>query len=556
MSIPAALFACRAASHAAISLLVFALAACSSGSGSGTGSSVQSPTPGVPFTVGTGCDLQYTLTDTPLLSGADPLFVNQWHLLNTGQSGGLAGEDIRATAAWALSKGDGIRVAVIDDSVELTHPDLQPNVVNGASRSYRPGNPYPEWPMPCKAVLDDHGTSVAGLLLARDGNGRFGSGVAPRASLVAFDALTTSYDSDIADALTRGLSTNAIYSNSWGSPDTGSTHAPPSSFINAIDVGLRTGRGGLGAVYVFPGGNGGCFREGEGGQCQMDNANLDGFSNQRGIVTVCAVNDYGRSPWYAEPGANLLVCAPSSDERPNFVGVTTTAIQASDRNDFSGTSASVPMVSGVVALMLSRNPSLSWRDVRIILADTARRNDVNSAGWLASSLGSGFHHKYGYGVVDAGAAVSKAATWQSVGGSARLITCDWVNGSNSLNVPDASPAGSGLALDDAVVVSSRTCPVTQIEFVEVRLTTRHEYTGDLNITLTSPLNRTSVLAEQRLCNDDVRTGDDCGAFSNWTFGSVRHMNEAAAGRWTLSIRDGLAGKSGQLVAWSLRIHGR
>jgi subtilisin-like proprotein convertase family protein len=137
-----------------------------------------------------------------------------------------------------------------------------------------------------------------------------------------------------------------------------------------------------------------------------------------------------------------------------------------------------------------------------------------------------------------------------------LRTCDWVNGNNSLNIPDDSPAGSGLALDDTLVVSSRACPVTQIEFVEERLTTRHEYTGDLNITLTSPLNRTSVLAEQRLCNDDVRTGDDCGAFSNWTFGSARHMNEPAAGRWTLSIRDGLAGKSGQLVAWSLRIHGR
>jgi kexin len=124
-----------------------------------------------------------------------------------------------------------------------------------------------------------------------------------------------------------------------------------------------------------------------------------------------------------------------------------------------------------------------------------------------------------------------------------------------LTIPDASPAGSGLALDDTVVVSSR-CPVTQIEFLEVRLTTRHEYTGDLNITLTSPLNRTSVLAEQRLCNDDSRTGDDCGAFSSWTFLSSRHMNEPAEGRWTLSIRDGLTGRSGQLVAWSLRIHGR
>ena len=512
--------------------------------------------PGVPFSVGSGCDLKYVLTDTPLLTGTDPLLRNQWHLLNTGQSGGLAGEDIRAASAWTSSKGAGIRVAVVDDSVELTHPDLQPNVVSNASHSYRPGNPYSGWPMPCKAALDDHGTSVAGLVLARDNNALDGSGVAPRASLVAYDALSTSYDSDIADALTRGLSANAIYSNSWGSPDTGSTHSPPVSFINAIDTGLRTGRNGLGAVYVFPGGNGGCFRESSTGHCQIDNANLDGFSNQRGIVTVCAVNDYGRSPWYAEPGANLLVCAQSSDERPEFVGITTTAIQAGSRNDFSGTSASVPIVSGVVALMLARNPALTWRDVRIILADTARRNDTNSAGWLPSGLGRGFHHQYGYGVVDAGEAVARAASWTSVGGSNRLISCDWIQGNTSLNIPDALPAGNGGALNDSITVLSRDCPVTQIEHVELRLTTHHEYTGDLNITLTSPLNRTSELAKQRLCNDDARAGDDCGAYSNWAFGSVRHMNEPAAGRWTLSITDGMSGKTGQLIAWSLRIHGR
>jgi hypothetical protein len=190
---------------------------------------------------------------------------------------------------------------------------------------------------------------------------------------------------------------------------------------------------------VFPGGNGGCYvPQGlSNAGCQVDNANFDGYVNRRGVVTVCAVDDDGRRPWYGEPGANLLVCAPSSGDRPQRI--TTTALRGDHRGDFSGTSASTPMVSGVVALMLAANPQLTWRDVRLVLARTARRNDEGDAGWSTGPSGLWFNHKYGFGVADAGAAVALAPGWASVGGSESLRTCTAAPRTPALRFPTPRP---------------------------------------------------------------------------------------------------------------------
>ena len=528
-----------------------------SGSGGSTPIDTNPMSPGTVLSAGPGCDLQYTLTDNPVLTGADPLLGDQWHLRNTGQTGGVAGEDIRAFDAWSITRGSGVRVAVVDDSIEVIHPDLNPNVIVGASHSYRVGNRNKAWPLPCKQSEDDHGTSVAGLVAARDNNGIGVSGVAPRAGLVGFDALSTSTNVDIADALNRDFSLNSVYNNSWGSPDTGGPHKPDSYFSIAIENGLARGRGGLGSIYVFPGGNGACFREDQNGACVDDNSNLDGYVNQRGTIAVCAVDHTGKSPWYAEPGANLLVCAPTStSDSSQPVDITTTAIKSGYRSDFSGTSASTPQVSGVAALMLSVNPNLSWRDVRLILAQTARKNDPTESGWLPASTGFGFHHRYGYGVVDAGAAVRAAQSWSSVGGSGSLKTCESGQRSPNQPIPDANVSGQGLEISDSIQLSATACGIASIEFVEVTVTTVHQYTGDLQIKLTSPLGRVSELVNSRSCKPVQGTTDACGAYTGWTFGSARHMGESALGTWTLSVADRAPVDTGRLVSWSLRIHGR
>ena len=506
------------------------------------------PTPSR-VSAGPGCSLNYTITGSPILTGTDPSLGAQWHLRNTGQLGGRPGEDIRALDTWPITRGAGVRVAVIDDAIEVVHPDLLPNLVEGASRSYRPGNRGSPWPLPCSASGDDHGTAVAGLVLARDGNAVGGAGVAPRASLVAFDALSGGQDADIADALLRDQDRNAIYQNSWGSPDDGRLHTPPASFVSAIQTGVATGRGGLGSIFVFSAGNGGCFAIDGSGACQNDNSNYDGFVNRFGVVTVCAVDRNGRRPYYAEPGANLLVCGPSSGDSPDVVA---TGVQSTMRGDFSGTSAATPMVSGAIALMLAANPALTWRDVRLILAQSARRVDTSNPSWSIGPGGYWFSHVYGFGVVDAAAAVSLARSWTSVGGSSRLKSCVVAPRTPNLDVPDLPSSGVPQPVADAAGIAG--CGISRIEAIEVQFTATHTYSGDLRIRLTSPSGTISELADARLC---VASGSNpCGDYADWTFSSMRHLGEAADGIWTLQVADLQPLDTGRFVRWSLRIHGR
>jgi proprotein convertase subtilisin/kexin type 2 len=502
--------------------------------------------PDATIKAGAACSLSYTLTASPLLDGADPLLGQQWHLTNTGQAGGTAGEDLRVAGAWMTTRGAGARVAVIDDSIEVLHPDLRPNLVDGASLSYRSGNVGSVWPVPCSAD-ESHGTAVAGLVAARDGNARGGAGVAPRAALVAYDALASGLDVDVADALTRSADANLIYHNSWGAPDNGALHASGAVFDAAIQTGLATGRAGRGSVYVFSAGNGGCYaRRRPSGACMDDNSNFDGYVNGRGIIAVCAVDGNGRRPTYGEPGANLTVCAPSSGA--GNAGVTTTALQGGYRTDFTGTSAAAPMVSGVVALMLSANPSLTWRDVRLILAGTARQNDPTDADWAPLAYGYRFNHKYGFGVADAQAAVAAAASWVSLGGSATQRSCGPYSRSPGLAIQDPLSGVTPQPVTDAIAVTG--CAITQIEWVELRLTAPHAYSGDLRLRLTSPNGLVSRLADARACDGG------CGSYADWRFGSARHLGEPANGSWTLEVADMIPVDIGTLQNWSITFHGR
>src|SRR5690606_63644 len=160
-----------------------------------------------------------------------------------------------------------------------------------------------------------------------------------------------------------------------------------------------------------PSGNGGCYNPDlqatpEVEPCVRENSNYDGYVNKLGIIAPCAVATHGRQPSSAERGPNLRVCAPSSNLPPagsrrlGNADVRTTAIRNQYRDDFTGTSASTPMVAGVAALMLSVNPELTWRDVRLIMASTARQNDFPPSGapvpdpeWQ-SAFGLHFSHKY------------------------------------------------------------------------------------------------------------------------------------------------------------------
>lgn len=222
-------------------------------------------------------------TPQAVVANTDPLFGDQWHLLNTGlQLGANAvpdkrGEDINVQPAWAVTKGAGVRIAIVDEGLEMAHEDLASNVAangqsyNYATRSSDPTNDPAD-------LASGHGTAVAGIVAARDLNNLGGSGVAPRATLVGYNFLQNSTASNEVDALTRNAASVSVSSNSWGNPDgTGNVVASSSAWQGAINTGLANGRGGKGTVYVWAAGNGATGSA----ACPtcVDNSNYDGQAN-------------------------------------------------------------------------------------------------------------------------------------------------------------------------------------------------------------------------------------------------------------------------------------
>jgi len=548
----------------AIALAALTLQSC----GGGGGGEPQPPGP-LPIR----CAAPLSAADATNLG--DPLFGEQWHLANTGQSGGLPGEDLRASAAWerlrqaGCSPGGGVTVAVLDQAIDLTHPDLVENRAAGLSFDYRDWSATDPLPRDNDGLSTEqraHGTSVAGIIGARGGNGIGGSGVAPRAQLAAYNPLAR--EGWIPDALTRNLDRIDVYHNSWGSPDNGRlSHAVP-GFQSAIESGLIDGRGGLGALYVFAAGNGGCLgyplvncRE------NVDLSNYDGYLNHRGVIVACAFDHKGVRPRWAERGSNLLVCGPSGPAL-DATGdaqraITTSTLNGGYRADFANSSASAPMVSGVIALMLSANVNLSARDVRLILAQSARRNDPLNNEWEDAGARGGFafNPNYGFGAVDADRAVELARTWKNVGTDAQLMSCtvsrqDTDPKGAPVAIPDGQPTGLATLLRVEPGCTSR--PIEHIEHVELRLDIDHQYIGDLRMVLTSPSGTTSLLARERDCGARASGKmDDCGAYTDkWPIASVRHLNEPAVGDWRLEISDRVSGRMGSLRSWTLRIWGR
>lgn len=507
------------------------LAACGGGGGGDGGSAANASIADAQK----GCDFQYEGSPPAKGSGPDPLLGAEWHL-----------PQLDVPAAWSSTKGDGVRIAIVDDGVETLHEDLFPNVV--AYRNYRLDVNPDALPLPCNE-RDTHGTSVAGIAAARDDNGVGIAGVAPRASLAAYNAIAVGAgtEADVADALRRDEAITAIYNNSWGAPDSeGLLRDPGALFRNTIRDGLEQGRNGKGSIYVFPAGNGGCVGQ-TSDDCVPDDSNYDGYANTSGVIAVCGVDENDAKPWYAEPGANILVCGASGGSGR---GITTTAVRNGYTSSFGGTSASTPMVSGVAALLLQAVPTLSWRDVRLLLATTARKNNGGSGDWRTNRAGLPVSPYYGFGVVDAQKALAAARTWASVGGSASLRKCPFPRTLNAA-IPDQS------FVSDTVVVGGGDCAISQIEWVEVEFDATHSYSGDLQIELQrsdAPVSSTT-LASSRVCRYD-RTTIPCGDYANWVFTSVANLNESAIGSWTLKVSDRLGGDVGTWNTWKLTIWGR
>ncbi|MDB5211755.1 MAG: C-terminal target protein [Sediminibacterium sp.] len=344
----------------------------------------------------------------------DPYFPNQWGLHNTGQSagGGNAGNDIKAFEALDLTRNFGytIDVAVVDDGVELSHEDL----FSSWYTQY--------WGYDCdnkqspSFVRGNHGTWVAGVVGARENNGKGITGVAPNCRVMAISSsfsATRDYQQvigEIAIGITWAVQHGAEVLNlSWAA-------VPNPALTDAINYALTQGRGGKGCIVV----------------CAAGNTSTPTFSYidypanlTPDILVVGAINQCGRrkvlgdcnntdifinsnSNWISCYGSELDVVAPGT-------GVPTTDRTGSpgySQADYWltswGTSVAAPHVAGVAALILSKNPTLTGAEVRNIIESTAQKVGYAIGSQYTTQPGRNnglWYSEVGYGLVDAAAAV-------------------------------------------------------------------------------------------------------------------------------------------------------
>jgi len=510
---------------------------------------------------------------------SDPLFQYQWHLVNTGQRvrpdrlwRGALGVDANVAPVWKQGlDGSGVTVAVVDDGVEIGHEDLRANIARGLNRNYQTGGSDPT---PSIEELN-HGTSVAGVIAAaRNDSG--GVGVAPAAKLAGANLLLSKHESDLADALGLGIADGriAVSNNSWGSVNVAMPGMREVIAEEIVRKGVDEGRDGKGILYVFAAGNSNVdFQEST--QPRPPHygwSNFDRFQPTQAL-TVCAVNANGVAPEYSSSGSNLLVCAPSDDMPdaegvPQGPGITTTKPYGKYTHEFGGTSAATPVVSGVIALILQANPGLSWRDVRLILARTARilpsMESDPAAQWTATGAtnpytGNPYRYstRYGFGLVDAEAAVSYAQRFKSVGGSTAAF---WKQGCSGSVMEDIDAAATTGNVDRTIKMS---CGNRAVEFLEADIALEHPNFRALRVTLESPRGTKLVLSREysRCAASYEKYGMPAEACSTEMFNhryrthAVTALDEPVSGDWTLRIEDALkTGEPIQLRSAALSIY--
>lgn len=342
----------------------------------------------------------------------DPGFDSQWHLLNTGQGGGLPGADCNAVEAWDYTWGDpDIVVALIDDGFDLAHPDFsaQGKVVAPYDASQRDTDPSPA------EFNDNHGTSCAGVAVASRGGG-LTVGIAPDCRLMPIRHAGKLGDFEEALAFYHAYINSAdVISCSWGARDAylNEVWPMPSLTQYVVDICVTGGRNGRGIPIFFAAGNG------------DEPLELDGYANHPDVIAVAACTNEDEKAWYSDYGENVWITAPSDG---GTLGVTTTdrtgsagySLHSDYTESFGGTSSAAPLVAGVAALMLSKNPDLTVADVKEILKNTAvkirqgnpqDREDSWGNTYNDAYNGDGHSIVYGWGRVDAGAAVRAALSW-------------------------------------------------------------------------------------------------------------------------------------------------
>lgn len=546
-----------------------------------------------------------------------PLFPEQWYLTTDLLSDPdvVPNADIDVVEAWQVTTGSpDIVVAVIDDGFDLGHPALQGVRIHPDARDFAGLDAQPE-PDPA----DYHGTPVASIAVGQHGTGNAMRGVAPGCTFlpVRIGFGGSAAQIDILEVF-RYVSARADVVNcSFGLPPT-SFDPFARAFRSEITRMAETGgRRGKGLVFVFSAANDDAptFLEADQNingvrftrftdtgaaitEIPAGSRVFSGYPMTRGVVTVSAMSSFKRKSGYSSWGPHVTVTAPSNNmhyitafvrpgadpRRDQFVahyrgrgqvaacnrpghGSPFSPIMGIDdpsttqlREDlytraFGGTSGAAPIVTGIVGLMLSANPTLSAEEVRNILASTADRdldptldlaNDPNVQG-LSGAFVGGQSLFFGHGKVNAFRAVTRA---RALGGGPEPGPAPAPAGevvresAPALAIPDNRPEGVVSAIDIE--------PAGALGDIEVAVDIAHTWRGDLKVTLITPQGFTALL--HRLEGGSAQNlSRRWGRADNPDLDALARGGIEIRGRWTLHVADQVRRDVGTLRSWRLRL---
>jgi subtilisin-like proprotein convertase family protein/subtilisin family serine protease len=373
----------------------------------------------------------------------DAYWTNLWHLENLDVHAARLGIDINARGAWSVSRGAGVNIAIVDDGVELAHPDLANRAAAELHWNFETDTPFGGH----ASDSHQHGTAMAGMATAEGDNHRGIIGMAPEARFASWNIFQSNAPSGSpyvnsaqrAKMFTFHNQQVQVQSHSWVTP--GQNLISMSALENdAISNAVTLGRGGKGVVIVRAGGNNRIV--------QPRNVNDDAYTSDPRVITVGAIRSDGRVASYGTPGAAILVSAPSGDASfPSPFSTDRLGTKGFNRINFAtdhaeyvfgnlwqgGTSSATPLIAGVAALLLSVNPELTYRDVQQILIHAANQTDPADPGIVENGAGFRVSHNTGFGLLDAAAAVDLARAWTNRPG---LATASF-SVTNAQAIPDA-----------------------------------------------------------------------------------------------------------------------
>ena len=504
----------------------------------------------------------------------DAMYPQQWYLGHNGGHQLVAGSHIFVEKAWDITRGvRSVVVAVVDDSFDLNHSDLQGSGKIVAPRDLKNNNFLP---IPGERETS-HGTACAGLAIAEE-NGSGIVGVAPGCALIPIRSTGFLDDQSIEDMFNWAIGNGAsVISCSWGAS---AVYFPLSLRQRAaITRAATTGRNGKGCVVVFAAGNanrplnGTVYEQNWPDNLLQGNTNwLNGFALHPDVITVAACTSLNKKAAYSNWGTNIALSAPSNNASPGlsfpnkgFVNtppnITTTlhgrTILSADQigaagyepgdftNNFGGTSSATPIVAGVAALVLSANPDLTGQQVKFILQETADKivdSDPDPQfGMRRGTYDTNGHSQwFGYGKVNAARAVQAAQKLRS----SLSLASQHIKAENSgkLKIPDYDQQGikSAIAVGQSKIVKD----------IQITVNITHDFLGDLEIYLIPPNHQPLLLQNRTL-------GRRTNLQTTYTMRSHPALKQllslATQGTWQLWLIDYAPQDVGELHSWSLMI---